>query len=123
MPAPKAKPNDHTGRERERLAKENAEALAARANEISLATAEADAKAANEVIDATEPNKVESVVLDEIEVTDVSLNEEVEQIQVVDDIQDMTFGAGNFYSFQTGKKYVVKKALADHLREKGYVWG
>lgn len=121
---PKAKPNDFTGKERERLAEENAEAIALRAAEMSLATAEADAKKANEIIDATKPNlDAAQIVVDEIETVEVGLADEFEVISVVDDIQDMTFGAGNFFSFERGKKYQVTTALANHLREKGYVWG
>lgn len=39
--ASKVKPTDVTGRSREKLAADNAEALAARAQEMSMATAEA----------------------------------------------------------------------------------
>ncbi len=35
----------------------------------------------------------------------------------------MTLGAGNNYSFKAGQKYVVSKAVAQHLREKGYLAG
>jgi hypothetical protein len=35
----------------------------------------------------------------------------------------MTFGAGNYYSFEAGKKYKVSRDLARHLEEKGYLAG
>jgi hypothetical protein len=34
----------------------------------------------------------------------------------------MTIGAGNTYSFETGKKYKVSKSVAAHLKEKGYLY-
>jgi hypothetical protein len=34
----------------------------------------------------------------------------------------MTIGAGNHYSFQAGKKYKVTQAVANHLKEKGYLY-
>jgi len=40
---------------------------------------------------------------------------------VVDDIEAMTFGAGNFYTFRAGQKYEVSRDLAEHLKAKGYL--
>lgn len=118
---PKARPADFTGQERERLARENADAQAARAKELGLATAVAEEKKSTEILDATKPNIPVPTVVDEIESVGVELETQEEVIQVVDDIQQMTFGAGNHYDFERGRKYKVTKALADHLREKGYV--
>jgi len=44
-------------------------------------------------------------------------------IRVVEDIENMTLGAGNNYSFKAGQKYSVTQQVATHLREKGYLAG
>lgn len=120
MATAKARPADFTGRERERLAREAQEQQTARAAEMSMVTAAADEARATEVIDTT-VNSAEPVVLDDIEVANVELNEEFEVIQVLDDIQQMTYGRET-YDFERGRKYKVKKHIASHLREKGYVY-
>lgn len=117
--ASKSKPTDVTGRVREQLLEENAEALQARANEMSMATAQAKAKL-EEVIDATVPDRQVVIVDDPIE---VGSQEESIVIRVVQDIENMTLGAGNTYNFKAGQKYSVTKAVAAHLKEKGYLAG
>lgn len=122
MTVAQPKPQDHTGRQRQKLAKDHADDLALRADEISLMNAIQVEKDANEVVDLTEAQP-KVTVLDEVESQGVSLADEFEVISVVDDIEQMTFGVGNHLSFKAGKKYRVTKAVANHLREKGYVWG
>jgi type III secretion system FlhB-like substrate exporter len=117
----KARPADFTGRERERLARENAEQLEQRANEISLINAAAEEKKATEIVDAT-TGKTAPVIVDEIQTVDVELEQKYEIIQVLDDIEQMTFGAGNLFDFKRGVKYKVTVELANHLREKGYIY-
>jgi hypothetical protein len=43
-------------------------------------------------------------------------------IRVNEDLDDVTIGVGNHYSFKMGQKYKVSKQIADHLEEKGYIW-
>lgn len=117
--ATKAKATDFTGRQREALAKQHAEDIAQRANEMSLATAEAAYKAEHEVLDATKPNRMETVVVEEV--TKVNASGKTVVIRVAEDIDAMTLGAGNYYSFKAGQKYEVTKAVADHLEAKGYL--
>lgn len=117
--ASKAKPTDVTGRVREQMLEENAEALQARANEMSMASAQAQAKL-NEVIDATVPDRQTVIVDSPIE---VGVQDETVVIRVVQDIENMTLGAGNNYNFKAGQKYSVTKAVATHLKEKGYLAG
>ena len=114
------KATDYTGRQREALAKEFAEEQSKRAGEMSLATAEAQYKAENEVIDATQPNRLTTIVVDEVKTTGASGNDTV-VIRVTDDIENMTLGAGTSYTFKVGNKYSVTKDVAAHLQEKGYV--
>lgn len=117
--ATKSKATDFTGRQREALAKQHAEEVAQRANEMSLATAEANYKAEHEVVDATKPNRIETVVVDDIKKTGATGKTVV--IRVAEDIDSMTLGAGNYYSFRAGQKYEVTPEVANHLEAKGYL--
>lgn len=114
-------PADVTGRKRDELAAKSAEEVQKRAEEMSLATAEAAIKLETEVIDATKPNRP-TVVVDQITTVGKENSDNVE-VRVISDIENMTFGAGNNYSFRAGQKYLVDKLLANHLKEKGYVVG
>jgi hypothetical protein len=114
-------PNDVTGRKRDALAAEHVEEIQKRAETMSLATAEAQIKLESEVLDATEPNRA-AVVVDEVKVVGSQEGETVE-IRVIADIESMTLGAGNYYSFKAGQKYKVTKEVAEHLKEKGYLAG
>lgn len=114
-------PADVTGRKRDELASQHVEEIQKRAEEMSLATAEAAQKLETEVIDATKPNRP-TVVVDTVTTVGKTDGDQVE-IRVVSEIENMTFGAGNNYSFKPGQKYLVNRLLAEHLKEKGYVAG
>src|SRR5664279_4704093 len=43
-------------------------------------------------------------------------------IRAASDIEDMTFGAGNHYSFTEGRRYRVPRYIAMHLEEKALVY-
>jgi hypothetical protein len=117
----KAKPTDATGVLREKLLAENMEALEERAAEMSMASAKAKVKLETEVIDATVPDR-QTVIVDEPVTVGKATDDSVE-IRVVADIEHMTLGAGNYYSFKAGQKYKVTKDVAQHLKEKGYLAG
>lgn len=117
----KAKVTDVTGRQREAQIKANAEALAQRANEMSMATAEEAYKTETEVLDLTKPS-TSPTVIDEVESVGVDLADDTEVIRVAEDLDFVTIGAGNNYSFKAGKKYKVPKHVAAHLKEKGYLY-
>lgn len=118
--ASKVKPSDVTGRAREAQISDNSEALQARASEMSMASATAQIKLETEVLDYTQPSQA-TVIVDEATV--VSKGDDAVVIRVVEDIENMTLGAGNFYSFKAGQKYKVSKNVAQHLEEKGYLAG
>ena len=118
--ASKAKPTDVTGRAREAQASEFAEAQQTRAAEMSMASAQAQVKLETEVIDATKPDRQTIIVDDPIE---VGTQEDTVVIRVVENIENMTLGAGNNYSFKPGQKYSVTRSVAQHLAEKGYLAG
>ena len=117
--APKTRASDYTGRQREKLQKDNAEEIARRAEEISTATAVQAEKDANSVTDLTQGAPV---VIDSVEEVLPTLTENTVVIRVNEDVEDMTIGVGNHYSFKMGQKYKVSKQIADHLEEKGLVW-
>lgn len=116
----KAKPTDVTGKSREKQIADNADALNDRANEMTMATAEAKAKLETEVIDATEPSRATVIVEETIQ---VGKQDDTVVIRVIEDVENMTLGVGNNYSFKAGQKYQVTKAVAQHLQEKGYLAG
>jgi len=117
--ATQKKPADFTGRQRDALVAQQLEDQAARANEIAMATVEATRKLEDDIIDATTPMKAEPVLLDAV--TKSADSKATVTIRVADNIEAMTFGAGNYYSFKAGQKYEVTPELAAHLEQKGYV--
>lgn len=119
--ATKAKATDFTGRQREALAKQYAEEQAERAEEMSLATAEAKIKLETEVIDATKPSRPTTVIVDEVKRAASKSDKDTVVIRVAEDLENMTLGAGKNYSFRAGQKYEVTRAVAKHLEEKGYL--
>lgn len=116
----KAKVTDVTGRQREELIKANAEALAKRAEEMSIATAIDMDRLENEVIDQTVPGV--ATVIDEVESVGVTTADESTVIRVAEDLDFVTIGVGKHYSFKAGQKYKVSKEVAQHLQEKGYLY-
>lgn len=116
--ATQKKPSDFTGRQREQLAQEAIEKQQDAANQMAMATAEAVYKSEHEVLDATKPNRVDTVVVEDVKKTAANANV---VIRVTDDIESMTLGAGNYYSFKAGQKYEVTPEVAAHLEQKGYL--
>jgi hypothetical protein len=114
------KPTDVTGRMREVQLEENLEALQERAAEMSMASATAAIKLETEVIDATVPDR-QTIIVDEV--ITLGDSEDSVEIRVIENIENMTLGAGNNYNFRAGQKYKVTKQVAQHLREKGYLAG
>jgi hypothetical protein len=120
MATSKAKPTDTTGRQREAQQAAFADEQAEASQNMAMATAQKAVALETEVIDATVPNKA-TIIVDEP--TIVNDEGKVITIRVVEDIENMTFGAGNYYSFKAGQKYQVTQDLARHLEEKGYLAG
>ena len=117
--ATQKKPTDFTGRQRDELVAQQLEDQAARQSELAMATAEAAIKVETEIIDATKPSQAQPVVLDAV--TKSADSKATVTIRVSDNIESMTFGAGNYYSFKAGQKYEVTPEVANHLETKGYV--
>ena len=113
-------PQDMTGRAAEDAAKRNAAEIAARKEEISISRQQEEVSLANDVFDPKKPDA--PIVIDEIENVGVKLANDTVVIRTISDIEDMTYGVGNLYTFKQGVKYRVPRDLADYLERLGYVW-
>ena len=115
-------PMDVTGKAAEKAAKARQKELADRQDEISLVRQAEAISLENDVFDPKNPDQ--PLVLDEVEEVGVSLKDDgMVIIRTTHDIEDMTFGVGNTYSFRQGVKYRVPRSLAAHLTRLGYTWG
>ena len=113
-------PLDATGKAAEQAAKKNAEALKKRKEEISIATQLEAESLERDVFDPKKPDA--PLVLDEIENVGVSTAGDMVVIRTITDIDDMSYGVGNTYTFKAGVKYRVPRSLADYLEQLGYIW-
>ena len=113
-------PLDATGRAAETAAKKNAKAIQDRKDEISSAAQIEAESLENNVFDPKKPDA--PLVLDEIENVGVTTANDSVIIRTITDIDEMTFGVGNHYSFKAGVKYRVSRNLANYLEELGYIW-
>jgi hypothetical protein len=113
-------PMDATGRAVEEAAKRNAAELAKRKEEISISRQLEEISLENDVFDPKKPDQ--PLLIDEIEEVGVSVNNDKVIIRVNSDIEDMTYGVGNTYTFKAGVKYSVPSGLAAYLQSLGYLW-
>lgn len=120
MATQKTSPLDATGKAAEDAARRNADALKARAEEISVSRQVEVESLENDVFDPKKPDA--PILIDEVEELGVSVNNDTVIIRTITDIDDMTFGVGNSYSFKQGVRYKVPRDLADYLQGLGYVW-
>lgn len=121
MATARKRAGDFTGRQTEELQAQNAEQLKQRAQEISM-MAEVEAEENAKPVDYTK-GPTPPAVQDDLEVAEtVELLEPTRTIIPNTTLESVTFGAGNHYSFEEGRKYVVPRELADHLSSKGLLW-
>ena len=113
-------PLDATGRAKEQATKKNAAELKKRAEEISIATQLEAESLEKDVLDPKKPDA--PLVLDEIENVGVSTAGDMVVIRTITDIEEMTYGVGNAYTFKAGVKYRVPSDLAAYLEQLGYIW-
>jgi hypothetical protein len=73
-----------------------------------------------QVFDPKNPDQ--PILIDEIEEVGVSVNNDKVVIRTIADIEDMTYGIGNSYTFKQGVKYSVPRDLAQYLESLGYIW-
>lgn len=120
MATQKTSPLDATGKAAEEAAKRNAEELRKRQDEITLIRQQEEELLSTAVFDPKKPDT--PIFLDEIEEIGVAVNDEKVIIRTITDIEDMTYGVGNTYTFKAGVKYSVPRDLADYLEGLGYIW-
>lgn len=140
-----AKPSDFTGRQREEAAAAAADELAKREGQITMMQQIEVETNENEVFDPESgeslgavgdvPAEVQVEVPAEPEPPKPAPKAKAEKatvkvknvkkvtIQVVEDINDMTYGAGTHYTFKVGQKYSVTENIAKHLDSLGLLWG
>lgn len=117
----KSKVTDVTGRQREEQIKAQAETLAQRATEMSMASVNEAVRLETEVLDLSE-NPSNPTVIDEVESLGVTSADETTVVRLAEDLENVTIGVGNHFSFKAGQKYKVAKHVAAHLQEKGYLY-
>lgn len=120
MATQKTSPLDATGKAAEDAAKRNAKEVAARADEISMMRQAEAELLETAVFDPKKPDQ--PLLIDEIEEIGVAVQNDKVVIRTITDIDDMTYGVGNTYSFKAGVKYSVPRDLADYLESLGYIW-
>lgn len=139
-----SRPGDFTGQAKAKLAREHADEVKARDQELGMMEAAEAEAAQNRVTDYTQgpapvvlddPDVVAQAeellrrdpeLLDEVHVLGDEPGQLREQpfrtIRINSTLESVTIGAGNHYTFNEGEKYRVPAHVADHLEEKGYVW-
>lgn len=128
------RPGDFTGNQKAKLAREHSEEVARRDGELSMMEAAEAEAAQNRVTDYTGDLNV-PLILDSIEDL-TAADEELllapdspqlreaphRTIRVNANLESVTIGVGQNYSFVEGEKYKVPAQVAEHLEEKGFVW-
>lgn len=131
MPTQRKPPTDHTGNKRQQLEKEHADEIVRRQGEMAMIS-HAAAEAASEVVDMVKPDEPLTASAEDAPpaVWETVGGPEVRGpaddgtvvIRVNSDLEDVTIGAGNNYTFMEGQQYRVPAYVAAHLEEKGYVY-
>lgn len=116
---PRKRAGDLTGLETERLQKEHQAELKQRAQEISM-MAEVEAEQNDIPIDYSHGPLTHNPELDVED--EVELKPANQVIIPNTNLESVTFGAGQHFSFEEGRKYTVSRELAEHLRSKGLLW-
>jgi hypothetical protein len=117
---PRKRAGDMTGILQQQLIQENAEELKKRQKEIAI-MAEVEAEFSDIPIDYSD-GPTPLVVEDDLLVEEVRLEEPYKVIITNTTLEQMTFGAGQHYTFEEGRKYRVPLQIAKHLASKGLLW-
>lgn len=121
MATKKTSPLDATGKAAEDAAKQNAEELKKRKDELTTVRQEESEIEETAVFDPKKPD--EPLLIDEVEEIGVNVRgQEKVIIRTITDIENMTYGVGNVYNFKSGVKYSVPRDLAAYLESLGYTW-
>lgn len=116
MPPTRRRPQDFTGREADRLAKERDAAAARDAAELTMITQAEQEEKDETVVDYVErPQEAQPS-------GPVEVRQPHRTVRINMDLEKVTYGAGNHYDFEAGRTYRLPSDLADHLDAKGFVW-
>lgn len=116
---------DLTGNVKAELAEKHAAEQAALAKSISMATAALEAEGTDDAPIELKTNEELAPVVDvdgEIEIQSVDESEKTKTFRVNTDLDDVTIGYGNTYSFKRGTVYTAPFSVYWHLESKGLVW-
>lgn len=114
MPTQRRRPQDFTGREADRLAKERDEAAERAANELTMVQS-AEREVKSEVVDYATPELSKPA-------GPVEVRQPYRTVRINTDLEQVTYGAGHHYDFEQGRTYKLPTDFADHLDAKGFVW-
>lgn len=114
------KQGDFTGRQAAAQAAKAAADKKARDEEIAMITAQEQKDFEDAVFDVTDPSH--PTIVDEVVEVGVHMADDSVVVRVAEDIDNMTFGYKNTFSFKAGGKYQVPKAVADRLESLGLLW-
>lgn len=121
------RPQDVTGRLAEKLQEEHKEELARRSEEIGLVNA-VRVESLDDPIDIIPAHLAEArrqtadPASDLSEATEVVVEEPMVGMRVSVDLDDVTIGHGNTYSFKVGQKYRVPRYIYAYMDERGFVY-
>jgi hypothetical protein len=119
-PITRPKPTDATGIARAKEIKKNSDEIKRRSDELTtLASVEAH-RLETEVFDPKKED--ETIVIDEVVTLGAELADDSIIVRLVADIDSMTWGYGNDFTFKAGVKYKVPRDLANHLDSLGYLY-
>ena len=120
-PRSNKKQNDFTGRQAAELAAQKAEEQKEAAEQMAMMTATKEKEFEESVFDATQ-NPQAPTVIDEVVEVGVEMADNTVVIRAAEDVENMTFGYGNNYTFKAGGKYRVPKGVADRLQSLGLLY-
>lgn len=119
---------DLTGNIKKELAEAVAQEQAAKAKSMAMATAELQKQTDDEPVELTTIEQVEAerakqIAQDgEVEITSVDEADPIVKFKVNTDLENVTIGYGNTYSFERGRTYKAPKSVYWHLECHGLIW-
>ena len=121
MPPQTKRSNDFTGRQAAQLASDAAEQRKQAAEQMAMITATEKQEFEDTVFDMTE-RPDQPTIIDEVIEVGVGLADGSVVVRVAEDVENMTYGYRNNYSFKAGGKYKVPKGVADRLGMLGLLY-
>jgi hypothetical protein len=117
---PKNRAADLTGRTRNQLQKDHEEEVQRREGELTTIANERERALSEDVVDLSNPST--PTVIDEVEEMPIGIDDEWVVFRTNEDLEEVTVGVGNVYSFRAGQKVRAPRHVFQNLDERGYVW-